>query len=167
MIEIKKLTKEKVAEFVTAHLKCWEETYVGIFPPDVMESRWKKKDDRVTHITNRLYHSDYYYFSLTRNDEIIGLLIFSIIDEIALLDAIYIMKPYQKKGYGTKLLEFMERILKTQNITQYSVYVFKSLKSKDFFLKKRAIKIEEDYITIHGNDYKEIQYEIKVGEFDE
>lgn len=164
MIEIKRLTENKVKEFVNIHLKCWEETYVGIFPHDVMESRWNKKEDREKYIKKQLQHKDYYYFSLTRNDEIIGILIFSIIDEVALLDAIYIKKKYQRKGYGKKLLELMEIVLKKQKMQQYSVYVFQSLQSNEFFLKKDAVLIEEDFITIHGRDYKENLYEIKVGE---
>lgn len=164
MIEIKPLEKEKVDEFVTTHLTCWEETYTGIFPKNVMESRWKKKEDRMIHIKKNLDDKAYFYYALMNDFSIIGILIFSTLDQIAVLDAIYIKKKYQHQKNGTKLIQWMEKILQEKKLNEYYIYVFKPLSSNAFFTKMNAQKVGEEPISIHGTDYTEIEYKKKIGD---
>ena len=65
MIAIRPLIISNISSFVDVHLKCWEETYYGIFPKEVMESRIKHQKDREEHIKNRLICNDnYFYYSI-------------------------------------------------------------------------------------------------------
>ncbi len=165
MITIKLLEEMNVKEFVTVHLKCWEETYFGIFNEEVFHKRFQKKEERIHHIKQRLLEKEkYQYYCLLDNTEIVGIMIFSILDQHALLDALYLKKEYQKKGYGSKMLSILEKILKQKQIKEYSIYVFKILPSNEFFIKKGAQKQTEDWITIHNKDYEENEYIKKIGE---
>lgn len=167
MMQIKPLPFSSVRDFVSVHLKCWEETYYGIFPTDVFVSRKKKLKDRVEHIKMKLQEPGYHYYALYDDFQIVGILIFSTLDDIAVLDALYIRKAYQREGNGKKMLDFMEDFLKKEGFSSYSVYVLKMLPSNKFFVKHYAKFIKEDYISIHGKDYPELEYEVKLGETNE
>lgn len=165
MIAIRPLDSSQIEQFVLIHLKCWEETYYGIFPPEVMKSRWNKKEERINHIQKRiLQDSNYFYYCLYDDFNIVGILIFSILDEVGILDAIYIKKEYQKQGYGIKFLNILENILIHKGIKEYVVYVLKIIDSNSFFQRCGMHFLNEDYVTIHGQDYQEIEYGKKIGE---
>lgn len=165
MIQIKPLEINQIKAFVEVHLKCWEETYMGIFPAEVIESRRQKQGEREQHILRRLQEdSNYFYYCLYDDFQIVGILIFSILDGVGVLDAIYIRKEYQRKGYGMSFIQIMESILKERNIEKYSVYVFQLLNSQAFFEHIGCVAGSLEYISIHGIDYMEREYVKKVGE---
>ena len=164
MITIRPLEISKVEQFVDVHLACWEETYYGIFPPEVIDIRKRKKMDRINHIKKRiLENSNYFYYCLYDDFQIVGIMIFSIIDGVGVLDAIYLKKEYQRKKYGMKMIGVLERVLETRQISKYYIYVFKILPSKAFFETVGARFCQEDMISIHGRDYVEFEYMKEVG----
>lgn len=164
MITIRTLDVSQIEQFVDVHLRCWEETYLGIFPSDVVESRARKKMDRISHIEKRiLEHSNYFYYCLYDELNIVGIMIFSIIDGVGVLDAIYLKREYQRKNYGKKMIGVLERVLETKHISKYYIYVFKNIPSHHFFQKIGAKYCQEDLISIHGRDYIEFEYVKEVG----
>ncbi len=98
------------------------------------------------------------------DEDIVGIMIFSILDYRGLLDALYLKKDYQNQGYGTKLLQVLELTLLSQGIQEYIVYVSQFISSNQFFLKRHAKKVSEEPISIHGKDYIENEYVVKVGD---
>lgn len=163
MISIKPLEENEISKFIEIHLKCWEETYFAIFPKEVIQGRWEKFDKRKEHIKKRLKNDNYFYYCLKDDFNIVGILIFSIIDNTGILDAIYIKKEYQHLGYGKKLLNIAKKVLKERDIKECYLYLFKMLPNKDFFIKENAQFIKEEEISIHGKDYKELEYKMEVG----
>ncbi len=164
MIAIRPLELANIQSFVDIHLKCFEETYYGIFPQEVIDVRWNKRNDRVLHVQKRmLEESNYFYYCLYDDFHIVGIMIFSILDGVGILDALYLMKDYQGYGYGTKMLQQMESVLEERGVLEYSIYVFPILKANNFFLKNGSLFVQEDMISIHGKDYKEIEYVKKIG----
>lgn len=164
MITIKPLEQNDISKFVSVHLDCWDETYFALFPSEVMESRRNKKSTFEEHILKRLKEDEnYFYYCLYDDFQMVGILIFSILDETGILDALYLKKEYQRQGYGSNMIKLMEQILKDKKITEYSIYVFKLLPSNTFFEKIGAFNIREDLISIHGKDYQEFEYIKKVG----
>lgn len=165
MIRIKPLEKRMVPQFVLVHLSCWKETYRGIYPEEVFEVREQKKTERMEHIVQRISSpSNYFYYALYDDFTIIGILIFSIIKGVGVLDAIYLKKNYQRRGYGTQLIKIMENVFQKHEVWEYSVYVSNFLPSNDFFVKKHGTFCGEDEISIHGKDYIEKEYVVKVGD---
>lgn len=165
MITIKPLEEQNISKFVDTHINCWEETYYGLFEEEVIESRRAKKRARENHIKERLTkNKNYFYYCLMDDFEIVGVLIFSILDDKGLLDALYIKKEYQKKGYGHRMLFLVKTILKEKDIEEYYLYVFKANRAKLFFEKEGALFTKEEEISIHGKDYKELEYIMKVGD---
>jgi len=164
MIQIKLIEARDVPSFVSVHLDCWKETYGAIFPSEVFEVRVQKREQRIQHITDRLQTDSYFYFALYDDFHIVGILIFSILDGIGLLDALYLKKEYQGQGYGTSLLKVMEEVFLNHQISEYHVYVSPLLSANAFFEKRHAIRLGFDYVSIHGKDYIENEYVVKVGD---
>lgn len=136
MISIKPLEEVFISQFVKVHIDCWKETYENIFPKKVIENRQRTAKKRESYIYDNLRKQDHFYYCLYNDFEIIGILIFSIKEQIGLLDALYIKKEYQKKGYGTKLIKIAESIWLNHQIKNYEIYVFKFLESNTFFKNK-------------------------------
>jgi ribosomal protein S18 acetylase RimI-like enzyme len=164
MIQIKPLVFKEIACFVDVHLACFKECYQGIYNAEVFFVREKKKNQRIEHIKKRLTSKNYFYCALYDDQEIVGILIFSILDYRGLLDALYIKKDYQNLGYGTKLLQVMELQLQKLGISEYIVYVSNLIPSNRFFERRHAKKVSEEPISIHGKDYIENEYVVKVGD---
>lgn len=163
MITIKPLEVNQIPAFVDVHIACWEQTYYAIFPDEVMESRKQKRQDFIRHINKRIAEDkNYFYYCLCDDFHIVGILIFSIIDDVGVLDALYLMKDYQNLGYGKKMMQLMERVFHDQGIMEYSIYVFQILSSNLFFKKMGAISVREDLVSVHGKDYQEFEYIKKV-----
>lgn len=164
MIQIKPLEKRMVPQFVLVHLACWRETYYEIYSEEVFEVRNQKKSERIQHIMDRIsQNSNYFYYALYDDFTIIGIMIFSIIGGKGILDALYLKKNFQRRGYGTNMIRFMEQVLKERGILEYSVFVSNLISANDFFLKKHGVFVQEDSISIHGKDYMECEYVVQVG----
>lgn len=164
MIQIKPLIASEVADFVKVHLACFQDCYHGIYSNEVFEVRRRKENQRIEHIKRRLKAKDCFYCALYDDEDIVGIMIFSILDYRGLLDALYLKKDYQNQGYGTKLLQVLELTLLSQGIQEYIVYVSQFIPSNHFFLKRHAKKVSEEPISIHGKDYIENEYVVKVGD---
>jgi len=165
MITIKPLNAIDIPKFVEVHLKCWEETYYALFPAEVMDIRRSKKQNLEKHILKRLQEDhNYFYYCLYDDFHVVGIMIFSILEDHGILDALYIKKEYQHMGYGMNMIKIMESVLKENHVFEYSIYVFKLLSSNAFFQKSGAVCIREDLVSIHGKDYQEYEYIKKVVE---
>ena len=115
MIEIKPLLEEDVSKFVAAHHAFFRETYQGIYPKEVFEVREQNQTKRTKHILERLHHPDYFYYALYDDWTIQGICIFSILDGVGILDALYLSSSYQKKGFGTKFKNCRRKLSKTRD----------------------------------------------------
>lgn len=165
MIQIKPLEINQVPAFVDTHLQIFRDTYEGIYGEEVFRVREAKRDARIEHITKRLkMKTNYFYCALWDDFQIVGILIFSILDGHGILDAIYIKRKYQQKGYGTKFLQILEFTLQKFGVLDYTVYVSKLIQANQFFLKHHAKYVGDDPISIHGKDYLECEYVIQVGD---
>ena len=165
MIRIKPLERRMVPQFVLVHLSCFKETYWGIYSEEVFEVREQKKTERMEHIMKRIeVPSNYFYYALYDDFTIIGILIFSIIKGVGVLDAIYLKKNYQRRGYGTSMIREMEKVFQSHGVWEYSVFVSSLISANDFFVKKHGVFRVEDEISIHGKDYMEKEYVVKVGD---
>lgn len=165
MIQIKSLSPSMVPAFVDTHFTCFRDTYQGIYAEEVFQVRENKRNARISHIIDRLKHSkDHFYCALCDDFNVVGILIFSILDGHGLLDALYIKKEYQHQGYGTRMLQVLELTLQKQGILDYTVYVSKLIASNAFFLKRHATYLRDEPISIHGRDYQECEYVIRVGD---
>ena len=97
MIQIKPLEINQVPAFVDTHLQIFRDTYEGIYGEEVFRVREAKRDARIEHITKRLkMKTNYFYCALWDDFQIVGILIFSILDGHGILDAIYIKRKYQQ-----------------------------------------------------------------------
>ena len=164
MIQIKPLNISMVPAFVDTHLSCFHESYHNIYASEVFDVRKKTREQRISHIKARLQESkDHFYCALCDDFAIVGILIFSVLDGKGLLDALYLKKEYCNQGYGTKMLQVMELTFQKLGIEQYFVYVSSFISANTFFQKRHALYVRDEPISIHGKDYIEHEYVVKVG----
>lgn len=65
--------------------------------------------------------------------------------------AIYVSKPYQRQGIGTKLRNELCKILLKEGYKGLCVWIFKDIQENRNFFTNSAIKIDEDHVSL-GNE---------------
>ncbi len=168
MITIRKITDQEVEAFANLHLFCFEETYRAFYPKEVFEVRRQKIPDRILHIKEKMKQdSSYFYYGLFDDWSLVGICIFSIVDAVGVVDALYLLPAYQRKGYGTKLFCLIDQTFQEQGVVIFSSWVLEGLASTAFFEKLGGTYVTTEEISIHGKDYQEREYLWKVGEIHE
>ncbi|WP_053073741.1 GNAT family N-acetyltransferase [Bacillus sp. LL01] len=74
------------------------------------------------------------------------------------LFAIYLLKDYQKKGIGRKLVEQVARFLQEKNYQSMLVWVLTDNPGRQFYLSLLPEKVETKLIGIGGEHYEEIAF---------
>jgi ribosomal-protein-alanine N-acetyltransferase len=98
---------------------------------------WKRE-----YFENELVNDISYFFVIEtqENNEIIGFIIFWIIDEIAELHSIAIDEKYKKSGFATKLIYHMYDLIKANGVNEIFLEVRASNKAAISLYKKKGFK---------------------------
>ncbi len=87
----------------------WNETYKGILDEDFLQELFVKEKENAERLKNNLNEQPYYYV-LTFPDKIIGWIYYTLNSDKykdgAEIQALYILKEYQGKGYGRLLYNY-------------------------------------------------------------
>ena len=126
---------------------------------------WRQLDKHLPETEFQKKVRDKQAYVFLKDDRPVGIFRYNLFwDNTPFLNMIYVLETYQNQGYGTKLLQVLELTLLSQGIQEYIVYVSQFISSNQFFLKRHAKKVSEEPISIHGKDYIENEYVVKVGD---
>lgn len=106
-ILIRKAKESDARGIVEVNTYTWLTTYKGLMPNELLESRIKTIDDRVSKTANSITENDNAYVAID-NDKIIGIMSYgksrnNEYPESGEIYSIYILKEYQGLGIGKKL----------------------------------------------------------------
>lgn len=108
-MHIRKCGKKDARNVGIVHYRCWQETYRGIISDSFLDSMSEESDEN----KKEQYFAQYgkYWYVVEEESTIIGFI--SLIEgnnQYAKheVEAIYLLKEHQKKGYGKKMFAFIK-----------------------------------------------------------
>ena len=151
-IKFVRLTKDKINQMLEVKKQCWQETYTGIYPDDLLINF-----DNERHYNKALQYLNkekcFPYLVIIKN-KIIGYFTFSIKENSPLynlyldglyIDNIYLLKSFQKLGIGKKIFNYLVKFAKKNNINKiYNCCNFYNENAKNFYKKMGGKIIYED-----------------------
>ena len=164
-------TIEDLPEIVKINLDTWRTTYKSIFPAEFLQNlSFKEKEIRWRQLFGNPEREIFIYLAEELSKKIVGfsmgsleqsdltLKIPGVRNYIGELMAIYILKEYQRKKIGLKLMKMtVERLLES-NINSMIVWVLKSNPNCKFYEILGGKYVGEKMLEIEGVNYIEIAY---------
>ena len=143
---LKEVTIKDIETLVELNIKTWKETYQKILPSTFLESLKKNKkellkEEEERFIDDKLDGTRKYLFQI--DDEAVGYLIIGRCDiekynGLGEINALYLIKKVQNKGYGEMLFEKATKELKSMGFNEMIIGCINESKSNDFILKQGA-----------------------------
>jgi GNAT superfamily N-acetyltransferase len=153
------------------HVDTWNATYKGLISEkilqrrtyEVLQRRWY---ERIGTLTNKeiiyIAEDDYgeivaFIMAASEKFNLIGTLQ-DLNDYEGELMAIYVLKEYQNKNIGFRLLSLVVNYLLRKNVNSMTVWVLKENPSKVFYKRLGAKYIGDKYLDLDGELYLESAY---------
>lgn len=143
---LKEVTIKDIETLIELNIKTWKETYKNILPVSFLESLHKNKKELIKEeeerfIDDKLDGTRKYLFIL--DEESVGYLIISRCDieeynGLGEINALYLTKKVQNKGYGKKILEKALKELKSMGFMEVIIGCINESSSNKFFLSHGA-----------------------------
>ena len=107
---IRACCKEDIKGIGTCHYHCWQETYRGLIRDAILDGMSEEKNILKKEKQFSMYGK--YWHVVEENGEIIGFISLIPDDVYAKheVQALYLRKSYQKKGYGKKMMEYIKEL---------------------------------------------------------
>lgn len=151
-IMFKPLTKQMINKMIEVKKQCWQETYTGIYPQDIIINfDYKRHFNRAMHYIQK---ENSFPYVILFNKKIIGYFTFSNLkNEVLLdnningvyLDNLYLLKAYQKLGIGKKVFEYIFNYAKEHNIATFHHQCnYHNSNAINFYKKMGGVIIKED-----------------------
>ncbi|MBU5439155.1 GNAT family N-acetyltransferase [Tissierella sp. MSJ-40] len=148
MIKIRYAEIKDVEGMVDVNFKTWRTTYTGIINEDFLLEREKKREDRIERSKNNfgklgVEGRKVYKCVAIDNENIVGIVTYGKCREEDKFDlinsgeiyAIYILKEYQQRGIGKKLIDFAVKDLMNENYNKVVIWALKDNPSVEFYRK--------------------------------
>lgn len=165
-MKIRKAKFSDSEQIALIHINCWRTSYRNIVPDEVLDKKLSLERS-MKNWENTLKHYSDLIFLVVENDsgKVIGFCSGGKNREIEKtpqfageLMAIYILKQYQKKGIGRKLVrEFVNELLK-KDIDNMIIWALQKSKYKKFYEKLGGQYVDEKNIEIGGKKLKVVAY---------
>ena len=149
----------------------WRTAYKSIFPPEFLQSlSYRKKEIRWRKRFTKPEKEEFIYLAKTESKEIVGfsmgsleqsdltLKIPGISKYIGELMAIYIIKEYQRRHIGTRLVKMIVERLIENEINSMIVWVLKDSPHRKFYEILGGKYVGEKMLEYGGVDYVTIAY---------
>jgi len=161
---IRNITISDAEEISVVHHRSWEETYRGLIPDEVLDSRsFEKSHSMWIDILSGLSSEVQHHKVLEITGKIVGLVSYGQgrdedRKERGEIYSLYLLSAYQGKGIGTKL--FLEGIRCLQDLGFNSVYlwVLSNNSSELFYQKMNGRRGGEKDVVLMGHNLKHIEY---------
>jgi len=158
-------------EIAKIHVNTWTSTYKGLISEKVLQRRTyevvqRRWHDRIARLTDKeiiyIAKNDYgeivaFIWARTEKFNLTGTLQ-DLNDYEGELMAIYVLKEYQNKNIGLRLLSLVVNYLLSKNINSMIVWVLKENPSKGFYKRLGAKYIGDKYLDLDGELYLESAY---------
>ncbi|MFD1735578.1 GNAT family N-acetyltransferase [Bacillus salitolerans] len=158
---IRKAIQQDYKQIAKVHVDSWRTTYHGIIKESYLQNI--KYEDRENLWTSALAEESHHIWVAEVNHKIVGFVSggrertnkYGIEGE---LYAIYILKEFQQKGIGKKLVTTFAEDLKTNGYSSMLVWVLSENPSTLFYQSLKPAVIDYEYIDIGGENHKETAY---------
>lgn len=170
MIKIRYAEFKDIEQIVDVNLKTWRTTYTGIVNEDFLLKLEMGRDDKVKRSKDNFGKREIegrkiYDCVATDGENVVGMLTYGKCrdeDKLGLSNcgevyAIYILKEYQQKGIGKKLINFAIEDLANENYDKFIIWALKENPSVEFYKKiggqiqfQKEIKIDEQVLEEVG-----------------
>lgn len=131
---IRKLKLEDTLELANNIAKVWNTTYKGIVSNDFLAGLYVHVESSAEKLKSMV---DKNYYCLVLDNKIIGWIYFSYTTEkyedTAEIHSLYVLKEYQGKGYGKKLLTYAFEDIKKNNINKVLIGCLEGNTSNEFY----------------------------------
>jgi L-amino acid N-acyltransferase YncA len=152
--KIREANVNDAEEIATVYVRSWKESFYSLIDPEYLTNLTAKSRTDVWRgiIDKKFCHT---LVVEDENSSIIGFISGGKFRSKKSCDseiyAIYLLKPYQGQGIGTKLRNDLSRILMKEGYKSLCIWVFKEITNNRYFFTNGSVKIEEDDIKI-GNE---------------
>lgn len=163
-IYIREANIADVQAIAKVHVATWNSTYENIIPEVYLKSKTCKGQEEKW--LKRIFENDatneFLYVALTENDDIIGFACGSAQnDDIKFkgtIAAIYILKDFQRKGLGKKLIKTIVERLDKNGIENLIIWAFAENPSCSFYEHINGKKVRKKTENIGGKEMIETGY---------
>ncbi|MBR3249631.1 MAG: GNAT family N-acetyltransferase [Clostridia bacterium] len=149
-----------IVEFIT---KVWSETYRGIINDNFLDSLKQTEEDRYINAINKFDEKNNMEYIIKENNEIIAFSKLAKTNDMhgknIELQSLYVLKEYQNRGIGKKLIQNAFKKAKKLGYKKIIVGCLENNKSNDFYKKingkyigKREFKLPNQ--TLYENVYE-------------
>ena len=161
---IREANTSDAARIVRIHLNSWRSTYSNVFSKEVFDKQESEYNTRVENIKKAISEGTSNY-ALLEEDKIVKAFIcygdargdkYKDYKEVY---SIYIEDNNQKKGYGTKLINYCFNIFKKEEDKRVIIRCLKENTANEFYQKMGGKVIELELSSVHGIDITECVYE--------
>ncbi|SNX53661.1 GNAT family N-acetyltransferase [Thermoanaerobacterium sp. RBIITD] len=162
-MRIREAKIDDVSGVAKVHVGSWNTTYKGIIPDEFLEKMsYEKRKVLWQKILGESGNKEYVYV-LEDENEIIGFASCGAErsgDELykGELYAIYLLKEYQRNGYGTKLFKTILNKINELGYSTILLWVLEKNPACQFYETMGGKKVKQRVVNIGGRDLKEIAY---------
>ena len=168
MYKFKEVEKEDLYDFLCVNTYSWSETYRGIINDDFLDKGIKELDLNVERLKNRfdkqkIEEPDYKRFLLYVDNKPVGNVSVCKSREEKYPDSgelcsLYLLKEYQKYGYGKIMFEKAKEELKRMNYKDMIIYCIDGNKTNEFYKHMGGKFIYSKKRNIGGSELLENVY---------
>ena len=150
---VREATNKDISKIARVHVDTWQTTYRGIFSNEVIENLSYEKREKGWHqvFENAQKDGNFTYVAENELGQIVGFANAGIERSRNLvyrgeLNAIYILKDYQKKGIGRELVRVVAARFSQTEIYSMLVWVLKDNSASCFYQKLGGEKVDRKNI---------------------
>ena len=138
----------------------WRTNYKGIIEDDYIEKRTVEEFVKKQKETNLIENKNINTFIYEENTVIKGFVIGYKSNEKCNCEimALYVDVEYQRKGIGTKLIEYMKRYYKENECKKMIIWTIRNLENNTFYKKNGGEIKEEKELNLGNKNYKGIGF---------
>jgi len=142
-------------EIIKADLKDKEaiKSIANLLYIDVNDFVWNKDE----YIEKQIINNEYFLAKV--ENKIAGIISFRIRNSIMYIETLAVIKDFQSKGIGTKLINFAKKYTTENNLTTLRAYAFYQYNTQKFYLKNNFEQLKDsgDY---NGAEYHRFQMQL-------
>lgn len=163
MVTIREATVADVPMIARVHVDTWRTTYRRIVPEKTLaQLSYSKREKSWLDILNHAQNTQWIYVACDQSGEIIGFADGGLGTEHPIykgeLNAIYILKTYQRQGIGRRLFHKIVKRLETFNIYSMLVWVLADNPACRFYESLGGQPVDYKQIIIGGVTLNEVAY---------
>jgi len=163
-INIRIAKEDELEEIIRVNRLSWKTTYKGIIEQKFLDDLpLTMSKEKLTEIKTEIKNNKRKYIVALYNKKIIGMLLYlganyEENNNVARIQAIYILEEYQKQGIGKKMFDFAKEKMRKEKYTEIIIGCIEKNPSNEFYKKLGGEFVGKESIKINGKDYKENIY---------